>query len=219
MSLTEEKLATLRHQMVSRQLRARGITDGRVLKAFADVPRHRFVPPSHLAEAYADYPIPIGCGQTISQPYVVALMVQELDVRPHHRVLDVGAGSGYQTAILAALADHVYAVERIEELTERMTGVLASLGVRNVSVRTADGSTGWPEEAPFDRIICGAASPAVPSAWTEQAAEGGRIVLPVGGAHLQRIVVVDKTHRGLERREVCDVRFVKLIGREGWPDE
>ena len=214
----EEKLLAARRRMVARHLRARDIRDERVLAAFGDVPRERFVPPQRLADAYADEPLPIGRGQTISQPYVVALMVQELACRPEHRVLDVGAGSGYQTAILARLVARVYGVERIEALADRARGVLDELGADNATIVTGDGSLGLPAEAPFDGIICGAASPDVPPSWVDQLADGGRIVVPVGGAHVQTLVIVEKLAGRARRRELCGVRFVKLIGEQGWSD-
>jgi len=213
----EEKLAGERKGMVEFQLRARGIRDGDVLRAFEQIPRERFVPPDKLCEAYADHPVPIGCGQTVSQPLVVAMMMEELAIRPHHRILDVGSGSGYQTALLAELAAHVYAIERIDELTTRAAVVLADLNITNVTMRTGDGSLGWAEEAPFDGIICGAAAPRVPESWIGQLADGGRIVLPVGGSESQTIVVVQKEGEKITTREVCDVRFVKLLGQEAWP--
>ena len=202
--------------MVERQLRARGISDERVLEVMADLPREKFIGRNRRHEAYEDRPLPIGAGQTISQPYIVALMSQELAVRPDHRVLDVGAGSGYQTAILARLAKHVFAVERITELAERAGAVLAELGIDNVTLRTGDGTLGWAEEAPFDRIICGAAGPDVPEAWIEQLAEGGRIVMPVGGPEVQNLIAIEKQGDKITRRDICGVRFVKLIGRQGW---
>jgi len=204
--------------MVRYQLRSRGITDARLLEAFCDIPRERFIPAQRSAEAYADHPVPIGHGQTISQPFVVALMIQELNPRAEHRVLDVGAGSGYQTALLARLVRHVYAVERIDELTRQAMSTLALLNITNVSFRTGDGTLGWPEHAPFDRIICGAGAPDVPPAWIEQLVNGGRIVMPVGGLDSQALVVVDKIDGKVLRRELCDVRFVKLIGQDGWPE-
>ena len=202
--------------MVEQQLRARGIRDPAVLDAFAKVPRDRFVPDAHRSQAYEDHPLPIGKGQTISQPYVVALMTQELGPEPHHRVLDVGAGSGYQTAILACLGGHVYALERIDELTRRATAAIAESHFDNVTIRTGDGSLGWPEEAPFDRILCGAAAPDVPQAWIDQLADGGRIVVPVGGLHAQTLIAIDKRGGRVRRRDICDVRFVRLIGQDGW---
>ncbi len=204
--------------MVQNQLVARGVNDHRVLEAFAEVPRERFCPPELTDRAYDDEPLPIGLGQTISQPYVVALSVQELAVTPSDRVLDIGAGSGYQTAILARLARHVYAIERIETLTERAAATLAALNVDNVTFMTGDGSLGWPQEAPFDRIICGAAAPDVPRPWTDQLADGGRMVAPVGGADAQSLLRIEKRGGEFRRRTLADVRFVKLIGRGGWSE-
>ena len=212
----EEKLLISRREMVDSQLRARGITDQTVLAAFMDIPRERFIPAGHQWEAYNDHPIPIGHGQTISQPYVTALMVQELAPRSGHRVLDVGAGSGYQTAILSRLVAHVYAIERIEALTDRAMQALASINADNVTLLTGDGTLGYPEEAPFDGIICGAAAPDVPKPWLDQLTDGGRIVLPVGDQDLQVVQVIEKRSSTLRKREVCGVRFVKLIGQEGW---
>jgi protein-L-isoaspartate(D-aspartate) O-methyltransferase len=203
--------------MVQRQLRARGIDNPRVLDAFAAVPRERFIPPAGAYDPYGDHPVPIGREQTISQPYVVALMVQALAPAPHHRILDVGAGSGYQAAVLSRLAGHVYAIERLADLAESARAALAALGAANVTLRVGDGSLGWPEEAPFDGIICGAASPDVPQAWIDQLCDGGQIVAPVGGEAHQNVVVLRKTGRELLRRDICDVRFVKLIGEQGWP--
>ena len=214
----EEKLLVARHNMVEKQLRRRDIRNEAVLAAFEEVPRDRFVPADYLAEAHDDHPLPIGHGQTISQPYVVALMVQELNPQPHHRVLDVGAGSGYQTAILSKLVAHVYAIERIAALAERAAAALASLNVTNVTFHTADGTLGLPAEAPFDGIICGAAAPDVPESWIEQLADGGRIVLPVGGPYVQTLLVLEKQGETIRRRELCGVRFVKLIGRQGWAE-
>jgi protein-L-isoaspartate(D-aspartate) O-methyltransferase len=218
-STSEEKLRRARRAMVEDQLRARGITDAGILRAFEAIPRERFVPGDRLGQAYGDYPVPIGHGQTISQPYVVALMIRHLDPQPHHRVLDVGAGSGYQTAILAGLVRHVYAVERIAELTERAIGTLAGLNITNVTFCTQDGSVGLPSEAPFDGIICGAAAPDVPDCWIDQLADGGRIVAPTGGPYVQSLVVLKKHGDEVERRGICDVRFVKLIGEQGWPED
>ena len=211
-----EMFLARRREMVRTQMRSRDIRDERVLAALEEVPRELFVPPEQRHAAFEDSPLPIGGGQTISQPYIVALMAQLLEVQPHHRVLDVGSGSGYQTAVLARLAAHVYAIERIPELAERARAVLAEIGVTNVTLRVGDGSLGWPEEAPFDGIICGAGAPDLPPAWEEQLAEGGRIVAPVGGLDSQTPLVAQKLAGRLRRREVCGVRFVKLIGAGGW---
>jgi protein-L-isoaspartate(D-aspartate) O-methyltransferase len=212
----QERFQTARRKMVETQLRRRGITDEAVLAAMEQVPREKFVPATHLHDAYADNPLPIGCDQTISQPYVVALMLQELEIEPHHRVLDVGAGSGYQTAILARLAAHVFAVERIEELAQRAGDTLDSLKITNVTFTTADGSLGLPDHAPFDRIISGAASPDVPQPWIDQLADQGRIIAPVGASDVQTLLLVIKDGDKIRRRQLSGVRFVKLIGELGW---
>lgn len=212
----QERFQAARRRMVETQLRFRGITDEAVLAAMEQVPREKFVPAAHHHDAYADNPLPIGCDQTISQPYVVALMLQELQVQPHHRVLDVGAGSGYQTAILARLAAHVFAVERIEELAQRAGGTLDSLKIGNVTFTTADGSLGWPAHAPFDRIISGAASPDVPQPWIDQLTDEGRIIAPVGASDVQTLLLVIKDGGKIRRRQLSGVRFVKLIGELGW---
>lgn len=219
MLIGEDKLLYARQRMVNHQLRARGIRHGAVLGAFLDIPREWFIPADLIHQAYEDQPLPIGLGQTISQPYIVALMLQELDIQPTHTVLDVGAGSGYQTALLSRLARRVCAIERLEELSEQAMAALQHLGARNVTLITGDGSLGWPENAPFDRIICGAAGPEIPSAWIDQLADGGRIVAPIGGAYEQTLVSIDKQGQKISRHDICDVRFVKLIGRAGWPEE
>jgi protein-L-isoaspartate(D-aspartate) O-methyltransferase len=216
---SEAKLAARRRDMVERQLRARGIRHEAVLDAFLSTPRELFVGPDQVKHAYEDHPLPIGFGQTISQPYIVAFMCEKLDPRSRHRVLDIGAGSGYQTAVLARLTRHVYGVERIEALTERAMAALGRLNVTNATLRTGDGSIGWPTEAPFDRIICGAASPDVPAPWIDQLADGGKIILPVGGAVYQTLVLVEKRGREVRQRKLCDVRFVKLVGQEAWSSE
>ncbi len=216
MDTCEGNFAGLRRAMVEHQLRARGISDDRVLEVMTDLPREKFIGPTHRHEAHEDRPVPIGSGQTISQPYIVALMSQELAVAPTHRVLDVGAGSGYQTAILARLGRQVFAVERIAELAERAGAVLTELGIDNVTLTVGDGTLGWAEHAPFDRIICGAAGPDVPEAWIEQLAEGGRIVMPVGGLEVQNLIALEKHGGKVTRRDICGVRFVKLIGQHGW---
>jgi protein-L-isoaspartate(D-aspartate) O-methyltransferase len=213
---SEGNFDALRSRMVSDQLAARGITDRRVLDAMAQVPRERFVPEAIQHRAYDDSPLPIGQDQTISQPYIVALTLQELSAGPDDRVLDVGAGSGYQSALLARLAREVWAIERFEPLAERARSRLAGLGVGNVHVVVGDGSEGLAEQTPFDRIVCGAAGPDVPPAWIDQLADGGRIVTPVGSRQVQQLVRLDKHGREVRRHTICDVRFVPLIGRGGW---
>src|SRR5579859_613254 len=174
-----QPFATERGSMVERQLRHRGISDERLLAAMSKVPRHEFVSPQNWAEAYADHPIPIGEQQTTSQPYMIAAMVQAAGIKPEDRVLEIGAGSGYQTAVLAELASQVFAVERYASLTEAARATLERLGYRNTKVVTGDGSLGLPEAAPFDAIIVSAAAPRIPPALVEQLAVGGRLVVPV----------------------------------------
>lgn len=202
--------------MVACHLRARGIRDEAVLAAMANVPRELFVPASERSRAYADCPLSIGSGQTISQPYIVARMLELLDCDPDGTVLDVGTGSGYQAALLSRLAKTVFAVELLEELAARTAGTLQELGCENVSLIVADGSRGLPARAPFDRIICGAAAPDVPQSWKEQLADGGRIVAPVGGSFSQRLVVVTRTGEAFQTDEAEAVRFVPLLGEEGF---
>lgn len=202
--------------MVEHQLRARGIEDERVLEAFMEVPREQFVPPSHRHNTYADRPLPIGGGQTISQPFVVGLMLQKLQLQPEDVVLDVGCGSGYQTALLSRLARHVYAIERIEELTEQARTRLADCDYTNITLKTGDGSLGWPEHAPYQGIICGAGSPDVPPAWIKQLDDGGNIVLPVGSEGAQQLVQITRHGDEILKKPFCDVRFVPLIGKQGW---
>lgn len=215
---TNGKHIAARSDMVRSQLRARGINDQRVLDAFLRLPRERFMPPSREHEAYADHPVPIGHGQTISQPYIVALMVQELGIQPWHRVLDVGSGSGFQTAVLASVAQEVFAVERLTELAGSSDRLLDALGFDNVTIATLDGSNGWPEHGPYDRIICGAGAPDVPGPWLEQLADDGRIILPAGDQQCQSLLKIDRCGGQVTRRKICDVRFVKLIGENAWPE-
>ncbi|HCU38353.1 MAG TPA: protein-L-isoaspartate O-methyltransferase [Armatimonadetes bacterium] len=207
-----------RREMVERQLIRRGIRDVAVLKAMAAVPREEFFPPQSRADAYSDGAFPIGSGQTISQPYMVARMVELLEVRPEHRVLEVGAGSGYQAAVLAELAREVYAVELIEELGLRAQRTLARLGYSNVEVVIGDGSLGHEAAAPYDGIIVAAAAPEIAPAWKEQLADGGRIVAPIGDMRMQTCTVAQK--QGEELVVTADIGcvFVPLRGRYGQPE-
>lgn len=202
-----------------RRLEAQGITDRRVLEVMGLIPRHLFIPVALWDHAYADHPVPIDCGQTISQPYIVALMTQALQVEKSDRVLEIGTGSGYQTAILAELAQHVYTIERFAELSEKARKLLTDAGYTNISFRVGDGTLGWPEEAPFQKIIVTAAAPEVPPSLVEQLAEGGRMVIPVGGRQLQTLLLLMKEHGQLRREELCACSFLPLIGKEGWPDQ
>jgi protein-L-isoaspartate(D-aspartate) O-methyltransferase len=200
---------------LARQLLAMGIRDARVLAAFEQVPRQLFVPPELRADAEADRPLPIGCGQTISQPYVVAAMTAAAELRGGERVLEVGTGSGYQTAVLALLAAEVFSIEIVTELAERAAGVLLeTLALQNVRLRVGDGRTGWPEAAPFDAILVTAAPRSVPPALVAQLAPGGRLVLPVGpDPESQRLLLVRRGSDGVTTStDLMGVRFVPLIG-------
>jgi protein-L-isoaspartate(D-aspartate) O-methyltransferase len=195
------------------RLRQDGIRDPRVLAAIGRVPRHLFVPTEQVAHAYEDRPLPIGHGQTISQPFIVALMTELADVRPGCRVLEIGTGSGYQAAVLAELGCDVYSIEILEPLAVEARERLARLGYRRVRVRTGDGYRGWPEEAPSDAIVITAAPPEIPDPVPPQLHVGGRLVAPVGGSGLdQDLVVVVRTATGFERRTVLPVRFVPMTG-------
>jgi protein-L-isoaspartate(D-aspartate) O-methyltransferase len=202
--------------MVERQIRKRGVRDERVLGAMEKIPRHRFVPENSRDHAYEDGPLSIGSGQTISQPYMVALMTECARPEPDDRVLEVGTGSGYQTAILAELVREVCSVERIPELAERAEGLLSRLGYENVSFRVDDGSQGWKEKAPFDAIIVTAGAPEIPDPLVEQLEVGGRLVIPIGNAHHQTLCTVNKERGGIRTEEGTGCVFVPLIGTFGW---
>ena len=203
-----------RFRMVAAQIRARGVSDERVLAAMAKVPRHLFVPPDVRSRAYDDAPLPIGFGQTISQPYIVAYMSDVLQVEPSHKVLEIGTGSAYQAAILGELAREVYSIEIVEPLAARAKQILSELGYRNVQVRHGNGYLGWPEAAPFDRIIVTAAPEEVPKPLTDQLAMGGLLVVPVGRVD-QTMTILRKTPKGMERTETLPVRFVPMVGKDG----
>src|ERR671918_2793875 len=206
-----------RGRMVERQLRRRDIRDDRVLAAMARVPREFFVPPELRDRAYEDAALPIGAGQTISQPYMVAAICQALALRGDERVLDVGTGSGYQAAVLAELADEVHTIERVPELAEEARAALAAAGYDKVDVHVGDGSLGVPERAPYDGIAVAAAAPTVPPALYEQLAEGGRLVVPRGGRGGQELVLVERSPAGPVERRSVSCRFVPLLGEEGFP--
>lgn len=209
----EERWARLRHEMVENQIKARGITNELVLRAMEKVPRHLFVPESWRDSAYGDWALPIGEGQTISQPYIVAFMTQAIDPSPDDRVLDVGTGSGYQAAVLAEIVREVYTIEINPVLAARARELLTRLGYKNIFFRVGDGWLGWPEAAPFDGIIVAAYAPEVPAALVEQLAPGGKLVMPVGGDYFQHLVRVTKDRDGTVHREIVlpDVRFVPLV--------
>ena len=205
-----DPLAAARRRMVDEQIRARGVRSRRVLDAMMRVPRHLFVPADSRARAYDDTPLPIGQGQTISQPYIVAYMTEELDLSPDHRVLEIGTGSGYQAAVLAELVKQVWSVEIVPELAERARRTLADTGYRNVEIRAGNGYLGWPERAPFDRIIVTAAPPEIPQALVEQLAVGGRMIVPVGTL-LQELVLLTRNARGVTEKRTIPVRFVPMV--------
>jgi protein-L-isoaspartate(D-aspartate) O-methyltransferase len=202
--------------MIERHLKGRDITDPRVLKAMEDVPREEFVSSSYLPEAYFDGPLPIGMGQTISQPYIVALMTQELQVDGNCEVLEIGTGSGYQTAVLSKLAKKVYTIERHRELSESAQAVLGRLGYANIEFYIGDGSGGWPEEKLFDRIMVTAAVPRIAPQLADQLADGGIMVTPVGPSGVQSLVAYERRGEKFRERFICGVRFVKLIGEHGF---
>ena len=201
-----------RKRMIDDQIRARGVTNQAVLDAMRKVPRHLFVPPNLRDAAYDDGPLPIGQGQTISQPYIVAYMTEALGIRPGEHVLEIGTGSGYQAAVLAEIAREVYTIEIVPELADRARQTLAGLGYKNVYVRTGNGYAGWPEKAPFPRIIVTAAPDEVPPALVEQLAPGGAMVLPVGTS-FQEMTIVTKTAQGIARKATIPVRFVPMVGK------
>ncbi|QER42198.1 protein-L-isoaspartate(D-aspartate) O-methyltransferase [Thermodesulfobacterium sp. TA1] len=207
-----------REKMVKSQIIARGIKDEKVLRAMLKVPRHLFVEEALRDQAYGDFPLPIGKGQTISQPYIVAFMTEALELKGKERVLEIGTGSGYQTAILAEIALWVYTIERDYELSEKAKKVLLSLGYKNISFKVGDGSLGWPEVAPFDAIIVTAASPQIPQPLIDQLAEGGRLVIPVGDEFSQILIKGIKKNGKLITQTLEPVRFVKLVGAYGFKE-
>ncbi len=206
-----------RERMVQDQLQARGINDPRVLAAFRKVPRHHFVPTELHHEAYADRPLPIGSGQTISQPYMVALMVTCLRLQGHERVLEIGTGSGYQTALLAELALEVFSVERLPELLPKLQERLSRLGYLNLHLKLGNGSLGWAGGAPFDAILVSAAAPQLPQPLLAQLADPGRMVIPIGSAQAQALIAVEQRGGVVSRTEVAHCVFVPLVGEHGWP--
>jgi len=207
-----------RGRMVAEQLERRGIRDPRVLRAVAKVPRHMFVEEALVGRAYGDHPLPIGEGQTISQPYMVALMSEALELAGHERVLEIGTGSGYQTAILAELCGKVFTVERLKSLSDRAMRRLDELGYYNVLARVGDGSMGWREEAPFDAVMVTAAAPDVPAALLDQLMVKGRLVIPVGDAQTQVLRKCVREDNDLRWTDLGGCVFVKLIGQQGWPN-
>lgn len=213
------QFAVARKRMVTEQLLARGIKDEKVLQIMLDLPRHRFVDPGLADQAYSDRPLNIGEGQTISQPYIVALMTEALKIGPEEKILEIGMGCGYQTAILAKLGVQVYSIERIAPLLFRARRLLKGLGYRNIHLKVGDGTLGWPQYAPFDVILVAAASPKIPQSYLSQLAEGGRLILPVGDEISQDLTLVTKIQGRLYQQRLSGCRFVKLKGRHGFaPD-
>jgi protein-L-isoaspartate(D-aspartate) O-methyltransferase len=212
----DANLEAARRDMVARQIRGRGIGSARVLEAMESVERHRFVPPSQVAAAYDDTPLPIGEGQTISQPFIVAAMVEALSLTGDESVLEVGAGCGYQAAVLARLAREVIAVETRPALFASARARLASLGFANVRVERGDGSAGWPAQAPYDAILVAAGAPSVPQPLIDQLREGGRLVIPVGAPEQQKLIRILKRGDRLIEQTLHACRFVPLVGRYGW---
>jgi protein-L-isoaspartate(D-aspartate) O-methyltransferase len=214
--MAKDEYELARKRMVDEQIAGRGIRDARVLAVMGSVPRHWFIPADDLAWAYADGPLPIGYGQTISQPYIVALMTELLELEPTDRVLEVGGGCGYQAAILGELAEEVHSVEVIPELARQEGKTLAGLGYPNVHVHSGDGSQGWPEAAPYNRILVAAGGPDVPQPLLDQLAEDGQLVIPVGSRRVQQLEVWKRTGKEFTRRVSLEVCFVPLLGQFGW---
>ncbi len=216
MNSCEKNLEYLRKKMVQEQLLRRDIKDKKVLDVFDKVPRHRFVDPDMQREAYKDFPLSIGKDQTISQPYMVALMVQLLDIAKSDKVLEVGTGSGYETAIIAELGSSVFSIERIEELASNARLLLEKLGYKNIHIKKGDGTLGWEEFAPFEKIVVTAASPQVPEPLLDQLKEGGKLVIPIGPRFSQRLLVLEKSREGrISEKDICGCVFVPLIGQHG----
>ncbi|MDD5135228.1 MAG: protein-L-isoaspartate(D-aspartate) O-methyltransferase [Phycisphaerae bacterium] len=209
----KDKLAFARAAMIQEQLKSRNISDSGVLEVMARLPREKFIPSESAEQAYFDCPVPIGCGQTISQPYMVALMTEELRLDKNCTVLEIGTGSGYQTAILAKLAKEICTIERIETLSLKAQKVLAELEIENVKFYIGDGSCGWYEDKKFDRIIITAGAADMPGPLFEQLKLGGFAVAPLGGDFVQQLMLLEKTPKGVKTKSVCGCRFVKLIGK------
>jgi len=202
--------------MVRDQIKSRGIKDVNVISAMLKVEREKFLPQSLMSSAYSDCPLPIGCGQTISQPFMVALMSECLKIEMNDSILEIGTGSGYQTAVLRELASKVYTVERHSELLKRAENILKSLGYNNIYFKLGDGTLGWDEFAPYDKIIVTASSPSIPQDLFRQLKEGGRLVIPVGGRYHQALQMVIKKGKNMIKKDVCGCFFVPLVGKEGW---
>ncbi len=206
-----------RRKMVEEQLVERGINDLRLLEVVSRVPRHLFVQESLQHRAYGDTPLPIGENQTISQPYIVGAMTEALDLKGEERVLEIGTGSGYQTAIIAELCRQVFTIERLNNLSRKAQNVLESLNYMSIVFKMFDGTYGWPDQAPFDAILITASAPEIPGSLVKQLGDGGRLVAPIGEADKQKLVVLTKNGDRVSRRDLGDCKFVPLIGKYGWP--
>jgi len=205
-------------KMVENQLKSRGISDQNVLNAMQEIPRDMFVPAQYKVDAYKDGPLPIGEGQTISQPYMVALMTECLKLHPNDKVLEIGTGSGYQMAVLLHITPHVYSIERVPKLGQQALDTLKSIGYPNIHIKVGDGTCGWPEEAPFDAIIVTSAAPSIPETLKAQLADGGRLVIPMGSRHMQTLYIVTKKGNHFDTVESTTCVFVPLIGQYGWSE-
>ncbi len=212
------KFKRMRDVMISEHIKSRGITDRNVISAMQRVPRHLFVSEAFTDQAYGDFPLPIGEQQTISQPYIVAEMTQALELNKDDRVLEIGTGSGYQTAILSFLSFRVYTIERIHSLFVKARNLFDKLGYVNIVSKYSDGTTGWKDESPFDAIIITAGAPDIPESLIGQLATGGRMILPVGDSHSQELVKIYKDNSGIHSVNLGRCRFVKLIGENGWQE-
>jgi protein-L-isoaspartate(D-aspartate) O-methyltransferase len=215
----KDDLTRARLRMVEDQLISRGIRDSRVIAAMGKVPRHLFVEEALQTQAYSDHPLPIGEKQTISQPYMVALMTEALQLTGKEKILEIGAGSGYQAAILAEIAKQVFSIERILSLAMKARKLIQDLGYSNVEIKFSDGTQGWVEESPFDAIIVTAGAPDVPQPLIDQLAMDGRLVIPVGNSSSQDLIRLTRTEKGISREDLGGCRFVKLIGRYGWDEK
>ncbi len=205
-----------RERMVQEQIIARGVKDARVIDAMKQVPRHYFIDKTYYHQAYNDFPLPIGNEQTISQPYMVAVMTELLELKGSERVLEIGTGSGYQTAILALLCDRVFSVERIANLSKQARERLTKLGFKNINIMVGDGSLGWPAFSPYNGIIVTAGSPGIPDELIAQLADNGIMILPVGGEYTQTLNVIKKQKGRIYRKELFGCAFVPLVGKSGW---
>ena len=209
-------LEAKKKSMIDSQLKSRGISSFEVLRAMSVVPREKFVSSEFIEAAYNDGPLSIGSGQTISQPYMVAMMTEALMLRKNDKVLEIGTGSGYQAAVLQEISSHIYSIERINSLAENAKALLGSLGYSDIKIKVGDGTLGWPEEEPFDAIIVTSGSPSVPETLMSQLSDGGRMIIPVGSKRHQRIIRITRTKGNFNKEELLSCVFVPLIGEHGW---